>query len=122
MPYFFEAWLPNHANQTRYPTNVSESTAIINKAEQHSLNLLTQRQQRSNTLFSTLLTGPYQINNIMLDIADFIVEKGGNPQKIKESQKRRYASEEVVDQVIALYEDHRKSRPETVILYAKRLD
>jgi len=45
----------------------------------------------------------------MLDILDFIIEKGGNPQKIKDSQKRRYAPEEVVDEVIALYEDHRKS-------------
>jgi seryl-tRNA synthetase len=46
----------------------------------------------------------------MLDINDFITEKGGDPKKIKESQRRRYASEEVVDEVIALYEDHRKSR------------
>lgn len=46
----------------------------------------------------------------MLDINDFIIEKGGDPKKIKESQRRRYASEEVVDEVIALYEDHRKSR------------
>lgn len=46
----------------------------------------------------------------MLDVFDFIVEKGGNPQKIKDSQKRRYASEEVVDEVIVLYEDHRKSK------------
>lgn len=45
----------------------------------------------------------------MLDIADFVVEKGGDPNKIKESQRRRYASEEVVDEVIALYEDHRRS-------------
>lgn len=45
----------------------------------------------------------------MLDVFDFIVEKGGNPQKIKESQRRRYAPEEAVDEVIALYEDHRKS-------------
>jgi seryl-tRNA synthetase len=46
-----------------------------------------------------------------LDIIDFLVDKGGNPQKIRESQRRRYASEEVVDEVIALYEDHRKSMP-----------
>jgi seryl-tRNA synthetase len=45
----------------------------------------------------------------MLDIFDFIVDKGGNPEKIKESQRRRYAPEEAVDEVIALYEDHRKS-------------
>ncbi|RDL35101.1 Seryl-tRNA synthetase [Venustampulla echinocandica] len=46
----------------------------------------------------------------MLDIFDFIVEKGGNPEKIKESQRRRYAPEEAVDEVIALYEDHRKTQ------------
>ena len=45
----------------------------------------------------------------MLDVFDFIVEKGGDPQKIKESQRKRYAPEEAVDEVIALYEDHRKS-------------
>jgi hypothetical protein len=45
----------------------------------------------------------------MLDVFDFIVEKGGDPKKIKESQRRRYAPEEAVDEVIALYEDHRKS-------------
>ncbi|KAG9232986.1 hypothetical protein BJ875DRAFT_505664 [Amylocarpus encephaloides] len=46
----------------------------------------------------------------MLDILDFIVEKGGNPQQIKESQRRRHAPEEVVDEVIALYEDHRTTQ------------
>jgi len=45
----------------------------------------------------------------MLDVFDFIVEKGGDPKKIKESQRRRYAPEEAVDEVITLYEDHRKS-------------
>jgi hypothetical protein len=69
-----------------------------------------------------LLTDLYQKNDNMLDIADFIVEKGGNPQKVKESQKRRYASEEVVDEVIALYEDHRKGRPETLIICARCID
>ncbi|PBP20509.1 seryl-tRNA synthetase [Diplocarpon rosae] len=46
----------------------------------------------------------------MLDIFDFIKEKGGNPDKIKESQRRRWAPEEAVDQVIELYEDHRKTQ------------
>jgi hypothetical protein len=57
----------------------------------------------------------------MLDVLDFIVDKGGNPLKIKESQRRRYASEEVVDEVIALYEDHRKSEDNyspTILLYS----
>ncbi len=46
----------------------------------------------------------------MLDVFDFIKEKGGNPEKIKESQRRRSAPEEAVDEVIELYEDHRKSK------------
>ena len=45
-----------------------------------------------------------------LDITDFILEKGGNPELIKASQRSRFASVEVVDEVIALYEDHRKSQ------------
>lgn len=47
----------------------------------------------------------------MLDVNDFITERGGNPQKIKDSQRLRYAPEEAVDEVIAMYEDHRKSKP-----------
>ena len=51
----------------------------------------------------------------MLDVIDFIKERGGNPEAIRESQRRRYESVEVVDEVIALWEDHRKvnghSRP-----------
>ena len=61
----------------------------------------------------------------MLDIFDFIVEKGGDPKKIKESQRCRYAPEEAVDEVIALYEDHRKSESSFAILperlYADRV-
>jgi seryl-tRNA synthetase len=45
-----------------------------------------------------------------IEIQDFISERGGNPKKIKESQRRRYAPEEVVDEVAAMWEDHRKSQ------------
>lgn len=44
----------------------------------------------------------------MLDIADFITERGGNPNKIKESQRKRFAPESAVDEVIALYEEARR--------------
>ena len=44
----------------------------------------------------------------MLDINDFIAQRGGDPDKIRESQRRRGASVEVVDQVIALFEESRK--------------
>jgi seryl-tRNA synthetase len=43
-----------------------------------------------------------------LDINDFRVYKGGNPDKIKESQRRRFAPVEAVDEIIALDEDWRK--------------
>ena len=45
----------------------------------------------------------------MLDVFDFIAEKGGNPMKVKESQRRRYASEGAVEEVQSLYEDTRSS-------------
>ncbi|KAK8110538.1 uncharacterized protein PG998_006995 [Apiospora kogelbergensis] len=45
----------------------------------------------------------------MLDVTDFIKERGGDPEKIRESQRRRYAPVEVVDEVIAMWEDHRKT-------------
>lgn len=45
----------------------------------------------------------------MLDVNDFIAERGGDPNKIRESQRRRHAPEEIVDEVIAMFEDHRKS-------------
>lgn len=45
----------------------------------------------------------------MLDINDFITERGGNPELIRESQRRRNAPVEIVDEIISLFEDHRKS-------------
>ncbi|KAF3944435.1 hypothetical protein CMV_029093 [Castanea mollissima] len=38
----------------------------------------------------------------MLDINLFRVEKGGNPEHIRESQRRRFANVELVDEVIAI--------------------
>lgn len=46
----------------------------------------------------------------MLDILDFIEERGGDPKKVKESQKRRYADEGLVDEVIELWQDARRTR------------
>ena len=51
----------------------------------------------------------------MLDINDFIEERGGDPKKIRESQRRRHAPESVVDDIIALFHDHRKSSYHTTI-------
>ena len=45
----------------------------------------------------------------MLDLLDFQVDKGGDLERIRESQRRRHASEVVVDDVVALFEDHKRS-------------
>ncbi|KAK0754804.1 hypothetical protein B0T18DRAFT_400002 [Schizothecium vesticola] len=45
----------------------------------------------------------------MLDVNDFIAERGGNPEKVRESQRKRFARVEDVDDVIAMFEDHRKT-------------
>lgn len=44
----------------------------------------------------------------MLDITDFVTDRGGNPNKIKESQRKRFAPESAVDEVITLYEEARR--------------
>ena len=46
----------------------------------------------------------------MLDVLDFIPDKGGDLKKIRESQRRRYAPESAVEEVQALYEDRTKSK------------
>lgn len=46
----------------------------------------------------------------MLDVNDFIIERGGNPEKIRESQRRRHAKVELVDEVIAGFVDHRETQ------------
>ncbi|XXH00255.1 hypothetical protein Hte_006597 [Hypoxylon texense] len=46
----------------------------------------------------------------MLDIQDFITERGGNPELIRESQRRRYADVKVVDDIIEMWEDHRRTQ------------
>ena len=46
----------------------------------------------------------------MLDITAFLVERGGNPEKIKESQKKRGDSVEIVDEIINDYKNWTKIR------------
>lgn len=58
----------------------------------------------------------------MLDINDFVKERGGDPAKIKESQRRRHAPEEVVDEVIAMFEDHRKTQYEAGTTMGARIN
>lgn len=54
----------------------------------------------------------------MIDIEDFIVERGGNPDKIKESQKRRGASVELVDEIIEMWQDARRGTLRRIRVYS----
>ncbi|KAI6355872.1 hypothetical protein MCOR25_008078 [Pyricularia grisea] len=47
---------------------------------------------------------------MVLDVTDFITERGGNPEKIRESQRRRHAPVEVVDEIITMWDDHRRTQ------------
>ncbi|KAG9066243.1 Cytosolic seryl-tRNA synthetase [Linnemannia hyalina] len=46
----------------------------------------------------------------MLDINLFLEERGGEPELIRESQRRRHDPVEIVDEIIALYEDWKTTR------------
>ncbi|ORY25346.1 hypothetical protein BCR39DRAFT_544387 [Naematelia encephala] len=48
----------------------------------------------------------------MIDLLHFQEDKGGNPQLIRESQKKRGASVELVDEVIAIFSEHKKAQYE----------
>jgi seryl-tRNA synthetase len=47
---------------------------------------------------------------LTLNSQDFITERGGDPEKIRASQRKRNAPVEIVDEVIADWEDHRKTQ------------
>ena len=44
----------------------------------------------------------------MLDVQDFITDRAGDPKRLRENQRKRCAPEGIVDEVIELFEDHRK--------------
>jgi seryl-tRNA synthetase len=46
----------------------------------------------------------------MLDVTDFVTSRGGDPEKIRQSQRKRYAPTEVVDEIIAIWDDHRRTQ------------
>ena len=55
----------------------------------------------------------------MLDVFDFIPDKGGDPNRIRESQRRRHAPESVVEEIQKLYEDAKTSEtPQGIQQYA----
>lgn len=47
---------------------------------------------------------------MVLDINDFIVARGGDPERIRQSQRRRNAPEAVVDDIILMFEATNKGK------------
>ena len=56
-------------------------------------------------------------NIMVLDIDEFRPEKGGNPEKIKENQKRRFCDETMVDKVVELDNKWRGARFEVLFTF-----
>lgn len=59
----------------------------------------------------------------MLDINLFREDKGNDPERVRESQRRRGASVELIDEVIGLDKEWRKSNPlsESLLLLLSHL-
>jgi hypothetical protein len=59
------------------------------------------------------------LNSTMtLDVLSFIESKGGNPNEIRDSQRKRGESQEIVDEIIQMYSDWVKSTFYATILMA----
>jgi hypothetical protein len=56
---------------------------------------------QEHTTKSPLRSLTYQA--MTLDVLDFFAEKGGNPDAIRESQRKRGGSVELVDEVVGMY-------------------
>ncbi|OAA52091.1 Seryl-tRNA synthetase, class IIa [Metarhizium rileyi] len=67
-----------------------------------------QAPNSTDTNFASIRTEANKYK--MLDVIDFIAERGGDPEKVRDSQRRRSANVEVVDEIIALFEDHRRTQ------------
>lgn len=63
-------------------------------------NLILESRQQFHTHFATKMT---------LDVLQFLDNKGGNAEEIRESQRKRGHSVEIVDEVIQMYADWVKS-------------
>jgi hypothetical protein len=76
------------------------------------------RDQSSEEIKQHTTTAPILLftSTDMLDFLDFVTDRGGDPGKIKESQRRRFASESVVDEVLELFEDARRGTAWLVVL------
>lgn len=56
-----------------------------------------------------------------LDVLLFIDKKGGNAESIRESQRKRGLSTEIVDEVVAMYDEWVKRAPDRTLLFTSRV-
>lgn len=74
-----------------------------------SIGIRTGNLQVVSTLAFDLPPPTRFLSTMTLDILHFIDAKGGNAEEIRESQRKRGLSDEVVDEVIQMYADWVKS-------------
>ena len=53
----------------------------------------------------------HRVSEMGIDILDLIDARGGNAEAVRESQRRRNASVELVDECIGMYEARTKREP-----------
>jgi hypothetical protein len=64
------------------------------------------RRRSTDGCIAFIILQPFE--RMPLDINEFREYRGGNPEKIRESQRRRFAPVEIVDEIIAIDEQQRK--------------
>jgi hypothetical protein len=86
-------------NTTRLPTRFR--TATINYLLRRPFHFL-QTQNLKSQKYKFQLQLLQFTKRLMLDINEFRTEKGGNPERVRESQRRRGGKVEIVDEIIEL--------------------
>lgn len=56
-----------------------------------------------------------------LDVLLFIDKKGGNAESIRESQRKRGLSTEIIDEVVAMYDEWVKRAPDRTPIFTSRV-
>lgn len=85
---------------------VGQGTSLDSLCSGLSVRPITRtHRRRKSVLHQLCILLPHYIQVTMgIDILDLIESKGGKPELVKESQRRRNASVELVDECIGLYE------------------
>ncbi len=106
---FFRYRLRNLRQKSTPPTHKTPDDGVTGSCDSCAdkvLNL-TQSHNKTSQFLTTTGASKQASKPIMLDVQDFITVRGGDPEKIRQSQIKRGAPVEIVDEIITLWETHR---------------